>query len=170
MESKRDKEVQERDDACRQGRRKTRQVVRELEKAQTDLTEARVEKDELAKALKKGAGKLVGVVKDGLAWEGKHADLQDKMADREKALISLERHVVVLTRELGALQRKHDDMQGHLANRDTVIAKHDEGLRARQAMQEEKNRQSRMERQALGQQATKAIKSEQVSEVGCRQR
>ena len=170
MERKRDKEVQERDDACRQGRLKTREVVRELEKAQTDLTEARVEKDQLAKALKKGTGKLAGVVKDGLAWEGKHADLLDKMADRERALISLERHVVVVTRELGALQRKHDDMQGDLAKRDTVIAKHEEGSKAGRAKQDEKNRQSRIERQALGQQASKAMKSEQVREGGCRQR
>jgi hypothetical protein len=163
MESKRDKEVQERDDACRQGRLKTRQVVRELEKAQTDLTEARVEKDELVKALKKGTGKFAVVLKEGLAWEGKHADLQGKIADRERALTSLERHVVVVTRELGVLQRRHDDMEGHLAKRNTVIAKHEEVSRLVRAKQDEKSRESRFERQALGQQASKAMQSQQVS-------
>ncbi len=139
-------------------------MVRDLEKAQTDLTEARVDKDGLARALNRGTGKLAVVIKDGLAWERKHADLQGKIADSERALTSLERHVVVVTRELGALQRKYDDIQGQLAKRDTTIAKHEEERRKVRAKQEEKNRKSRLERQALGQQESEAMESQQVSE------
>ncbi len=54
LESRRDKDMKVRDESYRQDRLKAREMVRHLEQTNTDLCEARADKDELAKAVTKG--------------------------------------------------------------------------------------------------------------------
>jgi hypothetical protein len=46
LERRRDKDIKERDESYRQVRLKAREVVRDLEKTNTDLLEAKADKDE----------------------------------------------------------------------------------------------------------------------------
>ena len=54
LKKRQDADIQARDELDRQGRQKTRQVQRNLEKAQTDLDDARAEKSRLDKAVERG--------------------------------------------------------------------------------------------------------------------
>jgi hypothetical protein len=95
---------QERDELYTQGRQKTREVVRNLEKTHTDLSDAMAEKEELVKAVKRGTATLDTLQKDGLGWQEKYTDQQqDKMTGREKLLTLLERSVVCCGEKLGRL-------------------------------------------------------------------
>ena len=110
IEIRRDKEMKERDESYRQVRLKRREMVRDLDKTNTDLLEARADKDELVKAVTRGRVRVEGMRQHGLAWQGKHNELQDKMIDREEWLTFLEGSVVDHTRQVAVLQKKHDDL------------------------------------------------------------
>ena len=108
----------------RQGRVKTRQVLRKLDKTHTDLSDAMAEKEQLMKTVRRGAATLEAVQKEGLGWQGKFTDQQDKMKDGEKLLTCLKRSVVEKQRQIAALQRKSEDLAHKLLERDEEISTH----------------------------------------------
>jgi hypothetical protein len=79
LETTRAQDIKAHDESYRQVRRKSRVVVRELEKTTRDLSTVTEEKNELAKAVTKGRVRVEGLQKVGLAWQGKHDELQGKM-------------------------------------------------------------------------------------------
>ncbi len=66
LERRQDADIQARDELHRQGRVKTRQVLRKLDKTHTDLSDAMAEKEQLMKTVRKGAATLEAVQKEGL--------------------------------------------------------------------------------------------------------
>jgi hypothetical protein len=94
LERRQDADIQARDELDRQGRRKTRQIQRHLEQTHTELSDVMTEKEQLMKTVRRGAATLEAVQKEGLGWQGKFTDQQDKMEDREKLLTCLKRSVV----------------------------------------------------------------------------
>jgi hypothetical protein len=124
LDKRQDSDIQARDELDRQGRQKTRQVQRNLEKAHTDLSDVIAEKERLIKAVRRGAATLEGVQKDGLGWQGKFTDQQDKMKDREKLLTSLEMSVVEKQRQIAALRNKCEDLAHKLEERNDEISTH----------------------------------------------
>jgi hypothetical protein len=80
-----------RDESYRQVRRNnSRGVVRQLEETIMDLSTVREEKNELAKAVTKGRVRVEGLQKVGLAWQGKHDELQGKMKGNGEMLTCVE--------------------------------------------------------------------------------
>ena len=124
LDRSRDKDMKERDESLRQVRLKTREMVRDLEQTNTDLCEARADKDELAKAVTRGIVRVDGLREHGMGWQRKHDELKDKMKEREERLTYLECSLVVQTRELATLQRKHNDLAKIVGERDEVIELH----------------------------------------------
>jgi hypothetical protein len=109
LERRRDRDMKERDESYRQVRLKAREMVRDLEQTNTDLCEVRADKDELAKAVTRGIVRVDALREHGMGWQRKHDELKDKMKEREERLTYLEGSLVVQTRELASLQRKHND-------------------------------------------------------------
>ncbi len=70
------------------------------------MSEAIADKETLAKAVQRGTGTLSVLRKDGLAWQGKHDELQDKMKNKNEALTFLERRVVGKSRQFASLDEK----------------------------------------------------------------
>ena len=89
LQTTRDQDIKARDVSYRQVRRKSRVVVRELEKTTRDLSTVTEEKNELAKAVTKGRVRVEGLQKVGLAWQGKHDKLQGKMKGNGEMLSNL---------------------------------------------------------------------------------
>ncbi len=94
LERRQEADSQERHDLYRQGRLKTREVVRNLEKTNIELSDMMAKKAELEKAVQRGTSTLQAMQKDGLGWQEKYTNQQDKMKDREELLTFLERSVV----------------------------------------------------------------------------
>ena len=124
LEKRQEADIFARDELDREGRQKTRQVQRNLEKAHTDLSDVMGEKERLMKAVRRGAATLEGVQKEGLGWQGKFTDQQDKMKDREKLLTCLELSVVEKQRQIAALRKKCEDLAHKLQERDDEISTH----------------------------------------------
>ena len=124
LDRRRDKDMKERDESLRQVRLKTREMGRDLEQTNTDLCEAIADKDELAKAVTRGIVRVDGLREHGMGWQRKHDELKDKMKEREERLTFLEGSLVVQTRELASLQKKHNDLAIIVGERNKVIALH----------------------------------------------
>ena len=124
LDRRREVENQARDEFDRQGRQKTRQVQRHLEETHTELSDVMAEKERLLKTVRKGAATLEAVQKEGLGWQGKFTDQQDKMKDREELVTCLERSVVEKQRQIALLQRKSEDLAHKLLKRDEEISTH----------------------------------------------
>ena len=129
LERRQEAENQARDELHRQGRQKTREVQRNLDKTQTDLDDARVEKSRLDKAVERGKVTLHTAREDGLGWQDKYAEQQDKLKEREGGITFLERCVVEKNRIIATLRRKGDDLAQTLNERDDEISSHGEFLR-----------------------------------------
>jgi hypothetical protein len=129
LDKRQDADIQARDELDRQGRQKTRQVQRNLEKAQTDLDDARAEKSRLDKAVERGKVTLHTAREEGLGWQDKYAEQQDKLKEREGGITFLERCVVEKNRIIATLRRKGDDLAQKLNERDDEISSHGEFLR-----------------------------------------
>ena len=82
----------------RRGRQKTREVVRTCEQTQIDLTDAIAKKAQLVEKVRRGTATLELVQKDGIGWQEKYTNQQDKMKERENLLTFSERSVVEKTR------------------------------------------------------------------------
>jgi hypothetical protein len=124
LEIRQDADIQARDELDRQGRQKTRQVQRHLEQTHTELSDVMAEKEQLMKTVRRGAATLEAVQREGLEWQDKFTDQQDKMKDREKLLNCLERSVVEKQRQIAALQRKSEDLAHKLLERNEEISTH----------------------------------------------
>ena len=81
-------------------------------------------KAELEKAVKRGTSTLQTMQKDGLGWQEKYTNQQDKMKDREELLTFLERSVVETTRQIAALHKKCGGLEQKLDVRDKEISSH----------------------------------------------
>ena len=101
---------QEREEISRQRRKKSREVVRHLEKTHTDLSEVLAEKEVLVKAVIRGTASLEALQKEGLGWQGKYTDQQDKNKEREKLLTFLERSLVEKTRQIAVLNKQCESL------------------------------------------------------------
>ncbi len=123
LDRRREAENQAREEFDRQ---KTRQVQRHLEETHTELSDVMAEKEQLLKTVRKGAATLEAVQKEGLGWQGKFTDQQDKMKDREELVTCLERSVVEKQRQVAVLQRKSEDLAHKLLKRDEEISTHAE--------------------------------------------
>jgi uncharacterized protein with von Willebrand factor type A (vWA) domain len=117
---------QEREEISRQRRQKRREVVRHLEKTHTDLSEVLAEKEVLVKAVIRGTASLEALQKEGLGWQGKYTDQQDKNKEREKLLTFLERSVVEKTRQIAVLNKQCESLRNKVKERDKEISTHAE--------------------------------------------
>jgi hypothetical protein len=118
LNRRRARDLEERDESYRKSRVKTREVARNLEKTHTDLSTVMSEKEELAKAVKRGIVTLHTAREDGLAWQVKYAEQQVQLKDREEGLTFLERSVVEKNRLIAKLRRKGVDLAQKLQERD----------------------------------------------------
>ena len=66
---------------------------------------------------------------EGLGWQDKYAEQQDKLKEREGGTTFLERCVVEKNRIIATLRRKEDDLAQTLNERDDEISSHGEFLR-----------------------------------------
>jgi hypothetical protein len=126
LAKRQESESQEREEISRQGRQKMREVVRNLEKTHTDLSEVLAEKEVLVKAVIRGTASLEALQKEGLGWQGKCTDQQDKMKEREILLTFLERSVVEKTRQIAVLNKQCESLANKLKERDKEISMHAE--------------------------------------------
>lgn len=120
---------QERQELYRQGRQKTREVLRECEKTQTELDDAMAEKSRLVKRVRRGTATLEGVKKDRIGWEEKYRAQQDKMLERETLLTLAQRTVVEKTRQHVALVTKCEALEQQLEKCNKDINEHAEHCR-----------------------------------------
>ena len=126
LAKRQESESQEREEISRQGRQKRREVVRNLEKTHTDLSEVLAEKEVLVKAVIRGTASLEALQKEGLGWQGKCTDQQDKNKEREKLLTFLERSVAEKTRQIAVLNKQCESLANKLKERDKEISTHAE--------------------------------------------
>ena len=126
LAERQESESQERDEISRQRRQKSREVVRHLEKTHTDLSEVLAEKEVLVKAVIRGTASLEALQKEGLGWQGKYTDQQDKNKEREKLLTFLERSVVEKTRQIAVLNKQSESLRNKVEERDKEISTHAE--------------------------------------------
>ncbi len=95
-----------------------------MEKTSIELSDMMAKKAELEKAVKRGTSTLQTMQKDGLGWQEKYTNQQDKMKDREELLTFLERSVVETTRQIAALHKKCGGLEQKLEVRDKEISSH----------------------------------------------
>jgi hypothetical protein len=124
LERRQEADSQERNDLYRQGRLKSREVVRNLEKTNIELSDVMAKKAELEKAVKRVTSTSQTMQKDGLGWQEKYTNQQDKVKDREDLLTFLERSVVETTRQIAALHKKCGGLEQKLEVRDKEISTH----------------------------------------------
>ncbi len=79
------------DELYRQGRQKTREVVRTCENTQIDLADALAKNAQLLEKVRRGTVTLESVQKDGMGWQEKYTAQQDKMQEKENLLTFVER-------------------------------------------------------------------------------
>ncbi len=91
------------DELYRQGRQKTREVVRTCEKTQIDLADALAKNAQLLEKVRRGTATLEKVRRVRRGWQEKYTAQQDKMQERENLLTFVERSFVEKTRLLAAL-------------------------------------------------------------------
>ena len=126
LAERQESESQEREEISRQRRQKGREVVRHLEKTHTDLSEVLAEKEVLVKAVIRGTASLEALQKEGLGWQGKYTDQQDKNKEREKLLTFLERSVIEKTRQIAVLNKQSESLRNKVEERDKEISTHAE--------------------------------------------
>ena len=120
---------QAREELYRQGRQKTREVLRNCEMTQSELAESRAEKSQLVEKVRRGTATLESVQKDGKGWQEKYTAQQDRMKERETLLTFAERSVVEKTRQHGALVKKYEGLEDQMRQRDKEISEHAEHCR-----------------------------------------
>ena len=157
MQTTRDKDMKARDEAYRQVRHKGRGVVIELGKTIMDLCTVREENNELVKAVTKGRVRVEGLKKVGLAWQGKHDELQGMMKGNGERLTCVEGSLVVQSREIVALKKKQDHLALTLGERDNVIAAHASILGQMKGKQRDKKLSGR--REVVRAQAAEEVRS-----------
>ena len=126
LAERQESESQEREEISRQRRQKGREVVRHLEKTHTDLSEVLTENEVLVKAVIRGTASLEALQKEGLGWQGKYTDQQDKNKEREKLLTFLERSLVEKTRQIAVLNKQCESLGNKVKERDKEISTHAE--------------------------------------------
>jgi chromosome segregation ATPase len=117
------------DELYRQGRQKTREVVRTCENTQIDLADALAKNAQLLEKVRRGTVTLESVQKDGMGWQEKYTAQQDKMQERENLLTFVERSFVEKTRQLATLGKKCDGLEQQLEQRGEEMSKQTEHCR-----------------------------------------
>ena len=97
-----------------------------MEKTHTDLSEVLAEKEVLVKAVIRGTASLEALQKEGLGWQGKYTDQQDKNKEREKLLTFLERSVIEKTRQIVVINKQCESLGNKVIVRDKEISTHAE--------------------------------------------
>ena len=78
------------------------------------------------KSVIRGTASLEALQKEGLGWQGKYTDQQDKNKEREKLLTFLERSVVEKTRQIAVLNKQCESLGNKVKERDKEISTHAE--------------------------------------------
>jgi hypothetical protein len=130
LETTRDKDNKARDESYRQVRSKRRGVEKELKEINMDLSEVIAEKNKLAKVVNRRTLMVEGLRELGLAWQGRHDELQGKMKGTGERLTFVEGALVHQTRQIAALERKQDQLVENVVERDNVIAERDNVIAA----------------------------------------
>ena len=126
LNRRRERVLEERDESYRKSRLKRREVTRNLEKTHTELSTVMSEKEELAKAVKRGIVTLHTAREEGLGWQGKYTDQQDKNKEREKLLTFLGRALVEKTRQFAVLNKQCESLGNKVKEGEQEISTHAE--------------------------------------------